>query len=488
MLTGVTLTEIYGLPPAPNLFGAGAGPGLLRLPTPVPAPLGLPPGLVLYGFQAEGVRFLLDRPAALLGDEMGLGKSVQAIVAARLLLGRGAVRRALVLCPKSVIFDWWGKFRLWAPELNTLLIYGPRRRRLYDWHAPAHVFIAAYETWREDAEAVSVACDLLILDEIQRLKNPRTRLFQAVRCIEAPVRWGLSGTPLENRLDELVAVLSCLDAGILAGVNPRDPAQVHQAVRPYVLRREKAAALAFLPPKVRREVWLDLHPAQAAAYRRLQEQGLADLGNLQDNPEAVRGLLALLGRLKQVCNCDPDSGASAKLDFLLSELPALCARGEKALIFSQYPERTLRPLLPRLAAFGVELFDGSLSDGRRDFLVRSFQTAAAPRVLAMSLKAGGVGLTLTRANHVYHFDQWWNPAALEQAEDRAHRIGQTRPVYVTTLLTRDTIEARIAQLLEGKRTLFQQVVGALTDACAADVMPAPSDLFDLFQVAPPTHV
>ncbi|MFO7173485.1 MAG: DEAD/DEAH box helicase [Bacillota bacterium] len=446
---------VLGLPAG----GTGTpGPLLPLILMPLPLLLGPPPGPPppLYPFQEEGARFLAERPAALLCDEMGLGKSVQAIVALRSLLEEGKVRRALVLCPKGLVLDWARKFRRWAPELILCPMTGPARRRHHEWRYPrVQVYVAGYETWREDCEVVQPDFDLVILDEVQRIKNPRTQVAQAVQRIPAPRRWGLSGTPLENRLGELVAIFSYLCPGLIPpGAGPRE---VREAIAPYVLRRRKAEVLT-LPPKEHREVWLDLGPRQREAYeaacsRAREALAVGETGRAQ--------VLTLLTELKQLCNLEPESGESVKLDFILRELPAIQARGEKVLIFSQYPEKTLLPLLPRLMPYGACLFSGVLSQWQREEVVRRFEEEEWPRVLLVSLRAGGVGLTFTRANHVYHFDQWWNPAAAVQAEDRVHRIGQHRPVTVTSLCTRDTVETEIARLLARKRELFNEVVEGL---------------------------
>ncbi|BDG60966.1 DEAD/DEAH box helicase [Caldinitratiruptor microaerophilus] len=420
-----------------------------------------PPPPPLYPFQEEGVRFLVERPAALLCDEMGLGKSIQAICAARRLFAVGKVRRALVLCPKTLLWDWWRKVRRWAPELICCPVYGPPSRRIWYWQWPKNqIFLCGYETWRVDSALPDArAFDLVILDEIQRIKNPATQLARAVAGLRSPIRWGLSGTPLENRLEELLAVFSFLLAGAVPGPSWRtapSPAEAREALAPFMLRRRKAEVLAYLPPKLRRDVWVDLHPAQRAAY----EAALAAARGELPGPAGGGGgaVLGLLTRLKEICNLDPATGASSKVDYILRDLPDILARGEKVLVFSQFPEKSLLPLLPRFEPFGAALFSGELSQWQRDELLRRFEEDHWPRVLLMSLKAGGVGLTLTRANHVYHLDHWWNPAAAEQAEDRVHRIGQHRTVFVTGLLARDTIEERIAGLVEQKRRLLSAIL------------------------------
>lgn len=439
-------------------------------PPPDPDSFYAPLGEELYDYQLDGARYLMEHPVALLGDEMGLGKSIQAIAALRMLLRQGEVSRALVLCPKTLLFDWYYKFRRWAPDLRTVPVEGPKRRREWYWRGQTHVNLAGYETWREDLKEGLVdpsLFDMVILDEIQRIKNPDTAVHKAVARVEAPWRWGLSGTPLENRVEELLAIFAYLKPGLLPDARIKRTDGLHAKIGPFVLRRRKADVLRHLPPKEHRTIWLEMLPAQRMAYQAAERAGVLAIQQAGQTAAPMIAL-ALITKLKQICNLDVATGASCKVSFLEEELERLGQRGEKALLFSQYPTVTLKPILPRLARFGVDLFDGSLTDWNRQLLVHRFQQLEQPRVLAMSLKAGGVGITLTRANHVYHLDHWWNPAVAQQAEDRTHRIGQKQTVYVTSLLTRGTIEERIAELVERKRELFREVMDPLTEGDAED--------------------
>ncbi len=474
-----TVTHSLGLPPAPAMFagsewGAQSPDGPLLFydlpqadqgPPPDPDSFYAPAGEELFDYQFDGARFLMEHPFALLGDEMGLGKSIQAIAALRLLIRRGEVNRALILCPKTILFDWYYKLKQWAPDLRVVPVEGPKRRREWYWRCQVHVNLIGYETWREDLKWKLVdpsAFDMVILDEVQRIKNPETAIHQSVAKVNAAWRWGLSGTPIENKIEELLAIFAYLRPGLLPTHKAYQVDGIHAKIGPYVLRRRKVDVLRHLPPKEHKTVWLDLTPAQRMAYEAAERAGVNAIRQA-GQAAAPMIALALLTKLKQICNLDVPTGASCKAAFLERELEELARRGEKALIFSQYPKVTLEPLLPRLERFGTMLFDGSLTDWNRQLLVHHFQQKEVPRVLAMSLKAGGVGITLTRANHVYHLDHWWNPAVAQQAEDRTHRIGQKQPVYVTSLLTRGTVEERIAELVERKRALFHEVMDPLTE-------------------------
>jgi SNF2 family DNA or RNA helicase len=460
-------------------------------PPPDPDCIYCPDGAELYPYQDDGVKFLLEHPVALLGDEMGLGKSIQAIAALRLLINRGEVTRALILCPKSVIFDWYYKLRQWAPDLRCVPVEGPKRRREWYWRCKVHVNLIGYETWREDLKWKLVdpsAFDMVILDEIQRIKNRDTSTHRAVTLLQPDWRWGLSGTPLENNLEELVSIFSYLKPKLLPETaKAMAPKLVQEKIRPFVLRRCKVDVLQNLPPKETKVHWLELTPVQRMAYEAAERAGVNTLKSAGYSAASMIAL-ALINRLKQICNLDDATGASCKMDYLERELARLTKEGEKVLVFSQYPEKTLKPLLPRLAPFKPALFDGTLTDWNRQLLVHRFQLAEDPAVLAVSLKCGGTGITLTRANHVYHFDSWWNATAAQQAEDRTHRIGQKKPVFVTTLLTKGTIEERVHALVEQKRELFHQVMDPLTDMEAAEEPAALSklltreDLMKLFGV------
>lgn len=476
-LSLATVTDSLGLPAAPILFeGIEALPYAINLPLlpflsmprrptgppPDPDKLYCPEGCELYKYQEDGLQYLLTHPVCLLGDEMGLGKSIQTIAALRLLINRGEVKRALIMCPKTLVNDWLTKLVTWAPDVQLTCISGKKKFRVWSWqctHVP--ISLVAYETFREDLKkgvADPTGFDMVILDEAQRIKNPERATHLAVAQITAKWRWGLSGTPLENQVRELVGIFQYLVPGLLPNAKAILPHQVPKIVAPYVLRRCKADVLKHLPPKEHQVVWLELNHFQRVAYdrekNRIRAEGSAD---------GYSNILEKINRLKQICNLDPASGASCKMTFLEQELDRICQEDDKVLVYSQYPVVTLKRLMPRLERFTAWLFDGSLSDFNRQMMMHIFQSQELPKVMAMSLKAGGVGLTLTRANHVYHFDSWWNPATAAQAEDRAHRIGQKKIVYVTTMMTKGTIEERIFNLMNQKRELFRQVMDPLTD-------------------------
>lgn len=448
----------------------------------------------LYPFQRVGVRFLGKNPVVLLADEMGLGKSIQTIAALKLLMRTGAITNGIILCPKSLLTDWEKKLSEWAPEIRVLKVRGNKDQRKLLWDSLAHIYLTTYETLRQDLPDSDYSWqdkiarknfDVAVLDEIQKIKNPSAELTQSVRRIESERRWGLSGTPLENRTEELIAVFAFLKPKLLRYDDAREPLIVKDKIRPYFLRRRKADVLTDLPEKNCDEVWLELSDAQKKAYERAQRDGIVDLNNRGDSV-TVQHVLALITKLKQICNYDPATGESCKLEYLNDQLDAIADQGDKALIFSQYTDKTLVFLEPRLKQFNPHVYHGTLSDSQRDRIIDEFQNRNDCKILLMSVKAGGLGLTLTRANFVFHFDLWWNPAVAAQAEDRAHRIGQKKTVYVTSLFTRNTIEEEIQSILKRKKALFAQIVDDLSDTNLSITL-SEDELFGLFGLQRPTR-
>ncbi len=506
------------------------------------SPIAFPLGRELYPFQREGVKFLIEHERALLGDEMGLGKTQQAITTLRFLFRMGKITNGLIICPKSVLTHWERTLWDWAPELRVIKVRGLKEQRQTSWNCPAHIYLTTYETLRQDSATslvdseviinsdgshsitcpnvgcpqrlqmdkeifgIQVRCptckhlftytpaediarkqfDLIILDEIQKIKNPSAAITKATRQINASYRWGLSGTPLENRLEELISIFAYLKPGLLHYNDVARPLKVKEAIKPYFLRRRKTDVLPDLPEKVYEEVWLELSPAQREAYNRAEQDGIVAL-NEQGDSITIQHILALITKLKQICNIDPASKESCKLECLLKKLEEISEQDDKALVFSQYPNKTLKFLEPELKQFNPLLYHGSLSDFQRDEIVRKFQDEEDSKVLLMSVRAGGLGLTLTKANYVFHFDLWWNPSVAAQAEDRTHRIGQEKTVFVTYLLTQYTIEDRIQNILKRKRELFRAVIDDLSDTNLSKVL-TEEELFSLFnlQKAKPT--
>jgi SNF2 family DNA or RNA helicase len=375
----------------------------------------------------------------------------------RLLAHSGQVRRALLVCPKPLVTNWQREFARWAPELPVVLIEGDQATRSWLWQQPgAVVRIANYELLTRDRELVVEAqrrFDLVLLDEAQRIKNRGTTTSQIVRAIPRRRSWVLTGTPIENSPEDLVGIFEFLAPGYLSP--EMKPRRMGRLAADYVLRRTKDQVLTELPPKLFRDAEVELSAEQRQSYRLAEEEGVLRLTELGQSV-TIQHIFELILRLKQICNFDPATGESGKLERLEADLEEVAASGRKALVFSQWVS-TLRLLSQRLARFGVAEYHGQVPSSRRDAVIEEFRANPRRHVLLISYGAGGVGLNLQFAGYVFLFDRWWNPAVEDQAINRAHRIGVTEPVTVTRFLALETIEQRINQVLEEKRELFHTV-------------------------------
>jgi hypothetical protein len=464
-------------------------------PVPVNAPAGFHGELRPY--QARGVGWLaaLGRLGlgGVLADDMGLGKTIQLIA---LLLHERApgddVAPTLIVCPTSVFGNWEHELGRFAPSLRIVRHHGTgreRRPRAFTRAVRrADVVLTTYGTARRDGELLEkMRWRRIALDEAQNIKNPDSQQARIARSLPAAQKVALSGTPVENRLDELWSILDFTNAGLLG---PRDAfqrrvaapierygdadaaARLRRLAAPFILRRTKTdpAIAAELPDKQEMRVWCTLTSEQAALYQVTVDEALAAIEALDGITRRGR-VLALLTALKQVCNHPahyldepgPLAGRSGKLARLGEMLEEVAASGERALVFTQYREMGDRLVahLEDVLREPVPFLHGGVPRGRRDELVHRFQhDERAPTVFVLSLRAGGVGLNLTRASHVFHYDRWWNPAVEDQATDRAFRIGQRRNVQVHKFVTIGTLEERIDELLERKRALASAVVGS----------------------------
>ncbi len=408
-----------------------------------------------FPFQFEGVGFLYPRQAAILADEMGLGKTMQAITAIRLLLHRGQLRSALIVCPKSLVTNWQREFAVWAPEVAVMVVEGDQAKRQWQWQLPdAPLRIANYELLLRDRDLLAgLHFDLVVLDESQRIKNRESSTSEIVRSIPRKRSWALTGTPVENSADDLLGIFEFLAPGFLSA--EMKPRAIGRTIADYVLRRTKDRVLGDLPPKLLHDEPLDLTPEQRESYRLAEEEGIVRLTEMGE-AATIRHLFELILRLKQICNFDPLSDASAKLERVEADLEEISQSGQKAIVFSQWVG-TLKKLAERLARFGPLEYHGKVPPARRDAVIRRFRQDRSRHVLLMSYGAGGVGLNLQFVNYVFLFDRWWNPAVEDQAINRAHRIGVDGPVSVTRFLMLDTIEERIARVLQEKRELFDAI-------------------------------
>ena len=445
----------------------------------------------LHPYQREGVEVLLTQPRVLLADDMGLGKTVQAITALRLLIHQRQVHSVLIVVPATLVDQWRREVDKWAPELRTVVVRGADRAALWYYHA--HVKIVSYETLRSDWTGGATSghplrqhWDLVVLDEAQRIKNRDAEISQCAKRLLRGRSWALSGTPLENGLDDLASILEFVDHredGSPQTYTPGPP--LLQRHRELQLRRRKQDVLTELPPKRIVGVRLDLLPQQRAAYDRAERDGVVHLRSLGREVQ-IEHVLALITRLKQICNFDPTSTASAKLDDVRERMTELVAEGHRALLFSQYTNSDygVGAAAEVLSDFSPLTFTGDMSHAERDRTVQQFRERPEHRMLILSLKAGGVGLNLQEASYVFHLDRWWNPAVERQAEDRVHRLGQTVPVTVFRYTCNDTIEERIERLLLEKQNLFDEIVDDVSIDLDISARLGADELFGLFGLEP----
>jgi hypothetical protein len=473
----------------------------------------------LRPYQLRGLHWLafLDRLGigACLADDMGLGKTIQLIAlllherkgsgfgvqgsAEELAASLNSEPRTLnptpgptlLFAPTSVVGNWVRELERFSPSLNVLVHHGPDRLGAEAFAAragKADVVITSYALAHRDKEDLRrVAWHRLALDEAQKVKNPSAASTLAIRSLAAGRRIALTGTPIENHLSELWSIMEILNPGLLgpAGefrerfavpvekLGDRERAdQLRKLIRPFVLRRLKSDPdiAGDLPEKMEARVFCNLTPEQAAQYERIVGQSL----NQIDAATGIRRrglILSVLTRLKQICDHPslvlkddgPVDGRSGKCERLAEMLEELLDEGDAALVFTQFREmgHLLESLIAKRLGVGVQFLHGGTPAKERDAMIERFQNPAnGIKVFILSLRAGGLGLNLTAANHVFHFDRWWNPAVESQATDRAHRVGQTRKVQVHKFVCIGTMEERIDRLLTEKLALADKIIGS----------------------------
>ncbi len=411
---------------------------------------------------------------ACLADEMGLGKTLQTIC---LLLERAPKGPALVIAPTSVCFNWHAEIQRFAPTLNLKVLEINGREDLITGLGPFDVLVCSYGLLNRNVELLEkVAWESLVVDEAQAIKNPTTKRWKALMRLKGHNRIALTGTPIENHLGELWSIFSFINPGMFGSVGhfqqkyivpienqESKPAlqALRTLVKPYILRRLKSQVLEALPPKTEQTLFIEPTEEERAFYEALRKNALEQLDEGESKNRI--NILAQIGRLRQAC-CDSSlvnddlTIPNSKLKNLERLLQDIIENGHKVLLFSQYV-RFLQKVKERLEALNIsfQYLDGSTSAVQRKKAVDAFQNGEGD-VFLLSLKAGGSGLNLTAADYVIHLDPWWNPAVEDQASDRAHRIGQQRPVTVYRLIMKDTIEEKILKLHADKRHLAEELL------------------------------
>jgi len=457
---------------------------------PVESPVGFHGELRPYQQRGVGWLAFLGRLGlgACLADDMGLGKTAQLIGA---LLHDDVAGPTLVVAPVSVTGNWQREIGRFAPGIAVVVHHGADRcRNIEDFQtivADHDVVLTTYSLVHRDHEMLnSISWGRIVLDEAQQIKNPGTKAARSIRSLSAPRRVALTGTPVENHLGDLWSIMQFLNPGLLGSMadfrrrfarpievdnDPQSAAKLAKITTPFVLRRLKSdrTIIDDLPPKIETIARCPLTREQATLYKSVVDELLA-------NAEAAEGIqrqglvLAGITRLKQICNHPAHylndgsvlAGRSGKLERVEELMEEMLSARDKALVFTQYTawgERLGQHLSRR---FGVEVLwlHGGVQRRARDDMVDEFTDPGGPPIMLLSLKAGGTGLNLTAANHVIHYDRWWNPAVEDQATDRAHRIGQALTVHVHKMVSAGTVEEHVDALITRKRALAERVVGA----------------------------
>lgn len=450
----------------------------------------------LRPYQVRGFSWLafLERwgLGACLADDMGLGKTIQFIAFMLYQKEQKALTQpTLLVCPTSVLGNWEREIKKFGPPLKVLMHHGDKRSKGKAFSTAVQKYdlvITSYALIHRDVKDLqSVSWQGVVLDEAQNIKNSEAKQSQAVRQLESIFRISLTGTPVENRLQELWSILEFLNPGYLGNKqffqrrfampiekfgDAASLKQLRSLVQPFILRRLKTdrEIIQDLPEKQEITEYCGISTEQAALYQKLVDNSLAEIDSA-DGLQRRGMILALLVKLKQICNhpqlylkqkAISEPRQSVKLLRLGEMLEEALAEGDRALIFTQFAEwgKLLQPYLTQHLGKEILFLYGSTSKKQREEMIDRFQhDPQGPPIMILSLKAGGVGLNLTRANHVFHFDRWWNPAVENQATDRVFRIGQTRNVLVHKFVCTGTLEEKIHEMIEGKKALAEQVVG-----------------------------
>jgi SNF2 family DNA or RNA helicase len=440
--------------------------------------------LPLYPYQAVGTLFLAFTERALLADDLGLGKTPQAIAAAKLVEEWHGIKRVLVVTPASVKFQWGKEIERFSDKSYTV-IGGSKARREKQYREDSFFTIINYElVLRDLAHIHALDADLVILDEAQRIKNWRAKTSQAIKELPSKFAFVLTGTPLENRLEELYSIMEFLDDKLLGPpwqfmaqhvikdewggiIGYKDLEGVRRAIAPVLLRRRKADVLLQLPERIDNDFWLELDTEQERLYRPLEKQLTELIRAPEWNAHQSALALSLLGKLREAATAAQLVDANVQSSSKLRELPALvdeiASEGHKMLIFSQW-ERMTRHAEASLARLNIKSvrMHGGLGMRARQSIVEQFNTDPET-MLFISTDAGGLGLNLQAASFVINLDLPWNPARVEQRIGRAHRIGQVNPVNVINMIAANSIEQRVLDVLYRKQELFEEILDVELD-------------------------
>lgn len=433
-----------------------------------PQEIDFPDGCAPYPYQWEGIKFLIEHPEALLADETGTGKTVMASVSLRILFNQGKVNRCLIVCPPGALDVWDDHLYRWAPELRFTVVTGTKEIREYDWRYPAHIYLTTYDKLVGDlSDEINSSFikdfDIVMIDEAQKIKNPDIQRSKSVKSISSTWRWAITATPMENKLDDLVSIFDFIKPGYLK-LDGLTSENANGLIKPFTKRRTKKEVKYSMPDKIKSEIWLDLDEEQRKFYNAWELRERRELEELGEKITRVH-IFAVIQRLKQICNFQPDKHKSPKTEALLEKLEEITQQGSKVLVFSQYIPQGVDKISQLLTRknYNYVTYKGGMSDVQRKNVVNRFKNDPDVTIFLGTLGAAAESLNLQEATYVIHFDHWWNPAKMWQAEDRAYRITQEETVNVYSFWMKGTIEAKIHQKLREKGLLFQKIVGGLSE-------------------------
>jgi len=409
----------------------------------------LVPPLSLRPYQRAGVAFLVGRRAAVLGDVLGVGKTVQCAMACRTLFQRGAVDRVLIVVRSNVLQHWDAEMERWAPALRTTVVTGPVERRRVCWTMPAHVYITSYGHLVQDIDYLAGSGNhrfgLAVLDEPQRVERRSPHAPRATRRLDAMYRWALTSAPLDNDIPALSSVLAFLDPELLPG-DCVSPEQSRNLAAPYLLRRRIVDVIDELPGQAACPVWLRLSTRQQRAYDDAERRRVTALAK-QRAPVDPEHILALIRALQEICNLDPGTGESAKRDWLTEAISDICASGDKAVVFTLFREPRFGGadwLTEQLAEFGSLNYGAATSDRRKQDVLRAFEQASDKRVLIGHPRMLGPDIAqLAAADYAIHFDHWPDVTAENDAAAQRRPRERTRQAVVHRLWVKDTVDEAI---------------------------------------------
>jgi SNF2 family DNA or RNA helicase len=423
-----------------------------------------------------------------IADTMGLGKTIQVIMASRALFQQGKVKSVLIVCPKSVVYNWEREYEKWSPELHSITVYGSVAEREAMWRRNKHVYITTYESYKNDCQGESIppgreSFDLVVIDECQRIKNRHTARSILIKSIPCKKRWALSGTPVENKIEDLVSIFGFIYPGLLK--DHLGESRIKTLIKPYFLRRKAEDVIDQFPELISITDEVDLTVRQREEHSRYYDEQRKVLKRLGDS--ATRDhVFAAIQKLKQICNFDPKTKDSSKIELLLDRLEDAQTNNKKSLIFSWFKEFGVNDILPKIKKkYNVLTITGDTPEPERQKNIKKFMNDGMEySILLATLGSMREGANLQRASYVFHFDHWWNPAVHDQATGRARRIGGEAKVFEYHFWTKNTIEGKIRKILERKLELFARVIddeSKITVSSFSD-----EELFGLFDLDAPT--